>query len=94
MNKPETQLTLQDPYLEIIKIFDSIHMRAEQREAILAWHHKQQAQALTTLSKEMEKKKFEPEMDSEGDKYLSDTKDGINRGISECQRLLEDWGKQ
>jgi hypothetical protein len=32
--------------------------------------------------------KFEPEMDSEGDKYLTDTKDGFNRGISEAQEAI------
>lgn len=45
-----------DPYLEVIAMFDSVHLPAAQRKAILAWHHKQVASGLKELLDELPKK--------------------------------------
>lgn len=51
-NKPNSrkpQANTLDPYLEIIAVFDSVHLPAKQREQILAWHHNQVEQYIKSL---------------------------------------------
>ena len=49
-------------------------------------------QAITSLIKELvaeaKPPTFEPETNSEGDKYLTDTKDGYNRGVTDYEANL------
>ena len=58
----------------------------------LSRHEYEAKQALTSLIKELvaeaKPPTFEPEINSEGDKYLTDTKDGYNRGVTDYEANL------
>ncbi len=56
--------------------------KGQAKQALLQWH-KSKARSYVP-------EKFQPEMDSEGDKYLTDTKDGHNACVDQTLKAIEE----